>query len=73
MLYRNQVQGATENLPVGKEQAQGVVGGLQKTAGGLAGTVGGGVKGIVDTAGNTVSLSFKSQSRQPHEDVVSPA
>ena len=56
---RNQLQGATENLPAGKEQAQGVVGGLQKTAGGLAGATGGAVKGVVDTAGNTVSLGFQ--------------
>ncbi len=56
-LLRNQIQGATENLPVGKEQAQGAVGGLQKTAGGLASTTGGAVKGVVDMAGNTVSLT----------------
>ena len=56
--FRNQVEGATQNLPVGKEQAQGAVGGLRKTAGGLAGTTGGAIKGVVDTAGNTVSLGL---------------
>ena len=40
--------------PEQQEQAKGMMANAQAGAGALAGTVGGGVKGVVDTAGNTV-------------------
>lgn len=40
--------------PEQREKAKGIVANMQGVAGGVAGTVGGGLKGVVDTAGNTV-------------------
>ena len=42
--------------PEQKEQAKGVLANAQAAAGGLAGTAGGALKGVGDTAGNTVRL-----------------
>ena len=54
---RNQIKLATDQLPEEqKKQAEGFVGGLTNVAGGVAGTAGGAVKSVVDTAGDTVSL-----------------
>lgn len=50
-----QAQEAMKNLPPEQqEQAKGMLANAQAGAGALAGTAGGAVKGVVDTAGNTV-------------------
>ena len=54
-LSSEQAQEAMKNLPPEQqEQAKGMMANAQAGAGALAGTAGGAVKGVVDTAGNTV-------------------
>lgn len=51
-----QLKAATDNLPAEqKQQVEGYLDGASKVATGVAGTAGGAVKGVLDTAGNTVS------------------
>lgn len=40
--------------PEQREKAQGIIANMQGVGGGVAKTAGGAVKGVVDTAGNTV-------------------
>lgn len=57
--FRGQIKGATtENLPEGaRDRVEGVAGGAAGVTGGALNTAGGAVKGVVDTAGNTVGNS----------------
>lgn len=51
-----QLKAATDNLPAEqKQQVEGYIDGASKVATGVAETAGGAVKGVLDTAGNTVS------------------
>jgi len=55
-----------KNLPPEQqEQAKGMLANAQAGAGALAGTAGGAVKGVVDTAGNTVRTP-----KPPHHDLA---
>ena len=52
-----QLKEAVNKLPPEqKEQVEGYIDGASKVATGVAGTAGGAVKGVLDTAGNTVSI-----------------
>ncbi|KAL8932190.1 MAG: hypothetical protein Q9216_006930 [Gyalolechia sp. 2 TL-2023] len=44
--------------PEQREKAKGILANMQGVGGGLANTAGGAVKGVVDTAGDTVCLLF---------------
>lgn len=61
-----QAQEAMKNLPPEQqEQAKGMLANAQAGAGALAGTAGGAVKGVVDTAGNTVRTP-----KAPHHELA---
>lgn len=65
--HSQQAQEAMKNLPPEQqEQAKGVMANAQAGAGALAGTAGGAVKGVVDTAGNTVCTQHLICLRAPH-------
>lgn len=48
--------------PEQREKAKGILANVQNVGGGVAKTAGGAVKGVVDTAGNTVPFSLLFQS-----------
>lgn len=53
-----------KNLPEAQQkQAEGVMANAQAGAGALAGTAGGAVKGVADTAGNTVYLLLAQRTQ----------
>lgn len=56
-VSRDEAKVVTDKLsPEQKKQAEGFVDGATNVATGVAGTAGGAVKGVLDTAGNTVGL-----------------